>query len=391
MPTSLPETETMLLYIEGRIGKKVAEIKKEVEEYKKNFASVVSSSDRLMTYLYMKNVLGIEMPIIPSQTEEMQNIADVLKSAAQSKINTSGYLLRMWDFKTKKDSSPCKGMAIGDRTGMTEVMAFFKERVKQVEESGIKEGDFVLCQNMSVSEYKGKKNLTFGSGSQIAKAKEISFKLEEVATKVSSLKNGASALIQVTVLNSDEHPYFGCPDCLKKIPDVKEGQKAKCPSEKCGHEVIATKLAFVRYLATDGDNDLTLSVAPSRNGNSVKKMSTGKIYNVYGRYKEKEKRGSEFSVDWAKPVAGFEEETGTTTSKSTVKASGDMIKSKIPVLLKSWKGMTEKKLIETCTKLMECSEEQITAALKALMKEGKIYYENDMYHVAKPLVDKKEE
>jgi len=116
MPTSIPKVEDMLKFASERTGKTIKQLKSEIEKYSKQFADVVRT-ERLMTYLYLKNVLGLSPAItLPSEGKTL-TIEEIVKSPATSKINTRGFIIRQWKYKAGDQKKPAYGFILADNTG----------------------------------------------------------------------------------------------------------------------------------------------------------------------------------------------------------------------------------------------------------------------------------
>ena len=369
MPTSLPPVEEMLNFASERTGKTIEQLKKAIEKYSTKYAEVIRSSDRLMTYLYLKEELGLTPPISTVPPSEIVSIEEVKKSLAKSGLSTEGYLIRQWTFTTSSQNEAI-GFILLDKTGSMLGMLFNEQVIENWKNHNLQTGDFIRLRNFGVNEYEGRKSMRVSARTQIEKVNKPPYSIEETATPISQLRDGECLVIHATLLTTEETEYIGCPYCGRKL-DVKEGQKADC--QKCG-EVIAEKQTWIRALATDGTEDIQVTIPPRL----VKKYGKKAIEDSYiltlaGTYRKSE---GEFMVEYiAMPTQK------TVAKPQTVEPSANMLEEKIPLLLQSWNGMPEDKLIEQCRNLMNATEEETRKAIENLMNQGKIKLEKGIYTV----------
>lgn len=372
MPTSLPEVDEMLEFANKRQGIDIPELKKSIEAYSKKHAKLVRS-ERLMTYLYLKNELGLQPKIATVTPSEPITIDELKKTIVKSRLSTQGFVIRQFEFKTKEKKRDALGFVLMDKTGSMTGFAYFDDALKNWKEANLKQGDFVFLGNFSVNEFDGGKNLRISGETEIKKQKS-KFAIEDMAIPISKIVNGQSALIQVTLLDNSERKYIGCPECLSKL-EAKEGNKVSC--KKCG-DVIAEELSWVSGLATDGEDDLTVSFSPRYKktfGQSL--FDSSIVLTLAGTLND-----GEFAVDYAKPCSGFGFDGEKLKEKfETGKPSVERVASQLPNLIKTWDEMSEKRLIESAKGIMRADEETIQEALKVLLAEGKVKFEKGVYKI----------
>jgi len=373
MPTSIPKVEDMLKFASERTGKTIKQLKSEIEKYSKQFADVVRT-ERLMTYLYLKNVLGLSPAItLPSEGKTL-TIEEIVKSPATSKINTRGFIIRQWKYKAGDQKKPAYGFILADNTGTMRGDAMW-EGFKVWDEAKIKTLDFVEIKNCGVNEYKGAKRLRVSGQTSVTKkdSKKVKYGLKNFITKLSEIGKSDTELIQVSFLTITETSYLGCPYCTRKIKDVEEGQRAQCP--KCGI-VTVERLRWIKGLVSDGEDDIEISIPPRLVKKIGSQINPSGIYLFTGRWRKDRK---EFIADeLLKHISG--EQATTVEGKFEIgKPSLEQVKRKIPLFIRSWKSIKEEDLIENVKAYLNADTKIINKAIKELLSENKIKLEDGTY------------
>lgn len=380
MPTSLPTVDEMLEYANKRMGIEIPELKKSISEYSKKYAKMIRS-ERLMTWYYMQNELGLKPHTKAVAPTETMTLDLIKKSIVKSNLNTQGYIIRLWSYKNRSDNDAI-GFAIMDKTGSMTGFINFDDILEKWKEAKVEIGDFVMFKDLTVNEWGGSKTLRITSITELIKPKkkEIPFILGDLVIPISELKNGQSGMIQITMYNKEENSYIGCPECLSSfkveddMPKIKEGQTVKCP--KCKTDVCAEKLTWIKGESTDGEENIKIQFSPRIVKRFGRGFFEGSVMNVAGSLSD-----GMFSVDFVVPVLGGGSSDELKEKFETGKPSMETVKRRIPLLVKSWKSIDEPRLIETCKNLNKMTEEEAKTVIAELVKEKVLSLNNGVYKV----------
>lgn len=379
MPTTIPTEQEMLNLASEKKGIPVNELKKNIDEFASKYSSFLPK--RLLTYRYMVDVLGIQPELSVIAPKGVITIADMKKSLAKTGIHTQGYIIRNELSKTAK-GDPIWRINIMDNTDFISGNVFFEKIREAWEGQNIPSGSFLDIENCGVEEYKERKVIRFTESTKFTIVKEPPYKIDDISVPINALKENDFAFIRcMIVVVEDNPPYIGCPYCLKKLPDVEEGQEAECPNEKCSHageDIVAEELQFIRCFCSDGNDDIRVSFDPRL----LKKYGMSSF--VEGRWLELTgniSSSGEFRVNSVTFKDLFKDSDKEVAKRiivpveMTVEAAAD----KISFMLASYDKMEEAELLQNAIDLLDINEEKAKEALKTAMdrnlvkKEGKFY------------------
>ncbi|RLF33712.1 MAG: hypothetical protein DRN08_05275 [Thermoplasmata archaeon] len=375
MPTSIPSEEELLKLAQSRTGKTIEQLKKEIDEYAQGFARFLRKERRLITYLYLKKVLGIQpkLPTVPPP--HMITLDELKRTQVKSRLSTQGYIVNIFTTKTRKGSEAI-GFDIIDVKSAMRGKIYFSDAIENWKQAKVRVGDFVRLKNISVSDWKDRRTIRISSDTIIEKVNSPPYELEECATKIADLVEGVYSLISVVVLSYDERTYIGCPYCAKGI-NAQPGQVVTCP--KCNEDVLVKELKWINILASDNDDDIKMEITPSvlaGNEQLEDYLNDGGILNVFGRYRDGVFRVENIipsiSRHYEEPTVKIQERFASEEEESKVV---NLLVERIPLIVEAWGERTEEQIIEVLKRHMGVSEESAKKAIKACLALGKIVWE----------------
>ncbi len=219
------------------------QIEKEIQEYKKYCEGkrLPVTDDVAATVWGLRHDINLiteepqtEMPEEEGGIQPYVNISDAYNMVGG--MGLRGYVL-LSEKGISRSGKPNWRFIIVDGTGVADIMSY--QGVERWEQLGLKDGDTVFLNNISVWKRDNGDVLSMGAYSSVDKVEASSVKLpkyEEALrpTNISEVTDGKLCLLRGLIWKPIERKYMGCSICRKKsnIALIAEGQDAVC--DKCG-------------------------------------------------------------------------------------------------------------------------------------------------------------
>lgn len=379
MPTTIPSEQEMLNLASEEKGIPVNELKENITEYSKQFASFLPK--KLLTYRYLVDVLEIQPELSVIAPKEQITISRMKESLAKTGIQTAGYLIRNELRETRKKQEPIYFVSLMDNTGVIGGTVYFDKIFKKWEKLGFGVGDYLQVINCGVDEYRDSKTIVLKDSTDFIKVEDPPYSIDDISAPLNSLEEGDFAFIRcMIVVVEDNPPYIGCPHCLKKLTDVDEGQTAECPNENCSFhekEIMVEELQFMRCYVTDGNDDMRISFNPrivKEYGMSA--FREGLWLEVTGSMG----KSNEFRANSVKFSDLFGDSDKQIAKRLPIKElTLESAAEKVAFMLASYDKLPREEFVECITDLMDIDEEKAGEAIDLAVKNGTIKLIGDVY------------
>ena len=385
--TSMWDEEALITYIIDKTGKDRDLIINEREAFADNrgYAPIIRNQKNMLTFLFANEELNLDIPVeVPVAPEDPITLKEVMEATYTRRITTEGILVNRYMFLTKKQNDAV-GFMIADKTMISVGKIYLTEAVSNWIDQQIPKMSFIKIQGCDTSTWEGRKEIRINERTKITINEEPPYVLEDLAKMYDELEAGDIALLCVPFLDIEEAPYNGCTECYKGVKDASAGEMGECET----HGTVEVKLhPRLNITATDGENDIVISVAPwiiERTDQALLEK-TGILLNVLGT------KNAEDKFDASLIMLSSGSSTGALIGESERQekfekpvATMEKVKEQIPRFLDAWGKQTEEQIVNAIVKHLNADEPTILQAIADMVKEGKIELKEDKnyYNVKK--------